>query len=169
MMHSKKSALLNSCSLLPSANENAITLSPYKISNLSGSSRKLPPALVRGKPESQKGKVCASTSPFGTPARFMKGNKELGHPKNVTYMSPIPRSKRKQQTDSSSLSLQREEMDSTAKMNEETVPHTSPVSAEPRKKFKPSGLRQPSPKLGFFDEVYMFVYIYSSCCSHKDS
>lgn len=122
MMHSKKSAFRNSCSsLLPSS--------------LSGSSRKVPPTLVRGK----------TSLPFGTPAKPLKSNKEFGYPK------------RKQQADSSSssLSLQREEMN-----EEERVERTSHVSTEPRKKSKPSGLRQPSPKLGFFDEVCSCIYIY---------
>lgn len=219
-MHRKKSALLNSYSLpsgclssahtIPldfsiSSRENVITLSPYKTS-LSGSSRKVPSALVRGKTESRKGKLCAITSPYGTPARLLKGNKKLEYcrtlilsrsiPNSVTCMSPgssfsdirspnpTPKSKRKQQADElephldtsvvqgaglqcdvllgpntphisqrkSSLSFQCEEMKPTAEMNIETIAGTSPISTEPRKKFKPSGLRQPSPNLGFFDE-----------------
>lgn len=124
MMHSKKSAFRNSCSL-------------------SGSSRKVPPTLVRGK----------TSLPFGTPAKPLKSNKEFGYPK------------RKQQADSSSssLSLQREEMN-----EEERVERTSHVSTEPRKKSKPSGLRQPSPKLGFFDEVCSCICI-CSFCSHNSS
>jgi hypothetical protein len=221
MMHCRRSALVNSCSLpsgylssptfssvFPvSTNDNTITLSPYD-TPISGFSRKVPSALVKGKTEPQVSKICVSTPTSETPPKLLKKSKELGYPRlstlpksvsnNISWISPSSSSdmtfskstwRSKQQPNDleayldtsvvwragsqsgalqgsnvlntlqrkSSLSLQCEEIKSPAQMNTETLGGSSSISTEPRKKLYPSGLRQPSPKIGFFDEVCIHV------------
>lgn len=170
----KKSSPILSLAFSTSTNDNAGTLSPHA-SSFSCSSWKDPSCHLKGKTDSRKSKLRASTSTPETAPRPPKNCKELANPRFSEMSLPKSTSRSRRQPNESehlgtpmtwvsglstphisqrksSLSWQFEEIKSPDQMNTEALAGTCPISTEPRKKFKPSGLRQPSPKLGFFDE-----------------